>query len=288
MKIGITGATGFIAGELIPRLIERGHECVAFSRSALRQVAGCGETRGIGLEAPPDLSGLDACVNLAGESIVGRWTAAKKRRIRESRIGLTRSLVEAMRNSSARVLISTSASGYYGNRGEEVLTELSAPGLGFLADVCRAWETEALRAQEFGARVALPRIGFVISPRGGAMDLVRPIFRLGVGGRLGNGQQWMPWVHATDVVGLIIHLLETETCDGAFHAVAPHSVQNQEFTRELAAALHRPAFFTVPAFALRLALGELSSLVLDSTRMSPERTLASGYAFQFPYLAEAL
>jgi uncharacterized protein (TIGR01777 family) len=219
---------------------------------------------------------------------VGRWTAAKKRRIRESRLGVTRGLVGAMQNSSARVLISASASGYYGDRGEEELTESSAPGSGFLADVCRAWETEALCAREFGVRVALPRIGFVVSPHGGAMDLVRPIFRLGLGGRLGNGQQWMPWVHVTDVAGLIIHLLETETCDGAYHAAAPRSVQNQEFTREIAAALHRPAIFAVPAFALRLVLGGLSSLVLDSTHLLPERTLASGYSFQFPHLAEAL
>ncbi len=169
-----------------------------------------------------------------------------------------------------------------------MLTESSPPGTGFLAEVCREWETEALRARDFGARVALPRIGFVISPHGGAMDLVRPIFRLGLGGRLGSGQQWMPWVHVTDVVGLIIHLLETASCEGAYNAAAPEPVRNAGFTRELAALLHRPAFFAVPAFALRLALGELSSLVLDSTRLIPERTLASGYAFQFPQLADAL
>ncbi len=288
MKIGITGATGFIAGELIPRLVERGHVCVAFSRSTSRGVRGCTATRAIGPGVVPDLSGLDACINLAGESIVGRWTAGKKQRIRNSRLEITQQLVLAMKASPVRVLISASASGLYGDRGEEVLTEASAPGTGFLAEVCRDWESAALCAREGGARVAIPRIGFVVSPHGGAMDFVRPIFRLGLGGRLGGGRQWMPWVHVTDVVGLIVHLLEEEACDGAYHAAAPHGARNIEFTRELAAQLHRPAVFAVPAFALRLALGELSALVLDSTHLVPERTLAGGYAFQFPDLAEAL
>ena len=287
MKIGITGATGFIAGELIPRLVERGHECVAYSRSANRNVPGCVETRALGADTAPDLSGLDACVNLAGESILGRWTAAKKKRIRESRIQVTRGLVDAMGASAVRVLVSASAAGYYGDRGDELLSEASPAGAGFLAGICRDWETEAMRAREFGARVALPRIGFVVSPHGGAMDLVRPIFRLGLGGRLGDGQQWMPWVHVIDVAGLIIHLVESAACEGAFNAAAPHPVRNLDFTRELAACLHRPAFFAVPAPALRLALGELASLVLDSARLTPERTLASGYAFHFSHLADA-
>jgi uncharacterized protein (TIGR01777 family) len=288
MKIGITGATGFIATELIPRLVERGHECVAFSRTAQRVVAGCAETRAIRVDGGPDLSGLDACINLAGESIVGRWTTAKKRRIRESRLNLTRSLVDAMESSPVRLLVNASASGYYGDRGDETLNESSAQGAGFLADLCREWESTALCARNFGARVALLRIGFVVSPHGGAMDLVRPLFRLGLGGRLGSGKQWMPWVHVTDVVGLILHLLENESCDGAYNAAAPNSVRNAEFTGLLAASLHRPAIFPVPAFALRLALGELSTLALDSSRLSPERALASGFSFQFPHLSDAL
>ncbi len=288
MRIGITGATGFIAGELIPRLAERGHECVAFSRSTSRVVMGCVETRPLGPGVSPDFSGLDACVNLAGESILGRWTTAKKRRIRDSRLLVTRAVVEGMKSGSARVLVSASAAGFYGDRGDELLPESAPAGNGFLADACREWETEALRARDFGARVALPRIGFVVSPHGGAMDIMRPIFRLGLGGRLGSGQQWMPWVHVTDVAGLIIHLLETESCEGAYNAAAPEPLRNAEFTRELAAQLHRPAFFAAPAFALRLALGEFSSLLLDSARLVPERTLASGFAFQFSQLADAL
>src|SRR5450432_1116407 len=189
MKIGITGATGFIAGNLIPRLSDRGHECVAFSRTAGRAVPGCRETRALVFGTAPDLAGLDALVNLAGESILGRWTAAKKQRIRDSRVGLTRQLVDAMSASSVRVLISTSASGLYGDRGDEILTEASTPGRGFLAEVCREWEAEALRARAFGARVAIPRIGFVVAPRGGALAQLRPLFRLGLGGRLGAGSQ---------------------------------------------------------------------------------------------------
>lgn len=288
MKIGITGASGFIAGELIPRLVERGHGCVAFSRSAPRNILGCEETRGLGLDAKPNLTGLDALVNLAGESIIGRWTAEKKRRIRDSRIQVTRQMVEAMRSSRVRVLVSASASGLYGDRADEVLPESSAPGLGFLAEVCQEWEREAALASAFGARVAMSRIGFVVAARGGAMDLIRPIFRLGVGGKLGDGRQWMPWVHVSDVVGLIIHLLEHNELAGPFNAAAPHPVRNTEFTAALAASLHRPAFFPVPAIALRIGLGELAAIALDSARLSPERTLAAGYAFQFSQIADAL
>ena len=288
MKIGLTGASGFIAGHLIPRLSQRGHECIAFSRTAGRAVAGCCETRSLTAGSTPDLTGLDAIVNLAGESILGRWSAAKKKRIRDSRIGITRDLVNAMSASSARILISTSASGLYGDRGEEILTEESAPGRGFLAGVCREWEAEALRAKEFGARVALTRIGFVIAPRGGAMERLRPLFRLGLGGRLGHGRQWMPWVHVADVTGLIVHLLECESLEGPFNAAAPNPVRNADFTKVLATAVHRPAFFAVPDFALRLALGELSCVALDSTRLAPLRTLGAGYAFEFSQIADAL
>jgi len=288
MKIGITGATGFIAGELIPRLAERGHECVAFSRAASRSVPGCASTRGMDTDASPDLSGLDAMVNLAGESIMGRWSASKQRRIRESRIGLTRALIEALPSSSVRVLVSASATGIYGHRGEEVLTEASTPGAGFLADVCEKWEAEALRARASDVRVVLPRIGFVVSPHGGGMDRIRPIFRFGLGGRLGDGQQWMPWVHVIDVADFIVHALESDSCYGAFNAVSPHPVRNVDFTRTLAASLNRPAICAVPAPLLRATLGEFSSLVLDSQRVAPERTLASGYAFQFPELADAI
>ncbi len=288
MRIGITGATGFIAGHLIPQLRQRGHTCVAFSRDASQTVEGCEETRTIGGTEPPDLTQLDALINLAGESIQGRWTAAKKKRIRQSRIDITRALVAALPRSEVRVLISASATGYYGDRGNERLSETAVRGNGFLADVCQEWEHAAKTAEKHDVRVALPRFGFVIAPEGGAMETIHPIFRLGLGGRLGSGKQWMPWVHIDDICGIIIHLLENEKLTGPFNAVAPNSATNAEFTKALAASLNRPAILPVPAFALRLALGELSSLALDSTRAIPERTIASGYSFRHTSLEEAL
>lgn len=288
MRIGITGATGFIAGHLIPRLREQGHSCVAFSRDRSRQVQGCEETRGIGDTSPPDLSALDSLVNLAGESILGYWTEAKKKRIRESRVKVTSSLVRAMAGSNVRVLVSGSATGFYGHRGDEVLPETAARGTGFLADVSEQWESAALAAQKHAVRVALLRTGFVVASDGGAMQVIRPLFRLGLGGRLGSGKQWMPWVHVKDVCGVIVHLLENDHLHGPYNAVAPHPVTNAEFTHILAARFHRPAILPVPAFALRLALGNLSSLLLDSTHAVPQRTILSGYEFTHEKLCSAL
>lgn len=288
MRIGITGATGFIAGHLIPQLRQRGHPCVAFSRDASQTVEGCDETRAIGGAEPPDLRQLDALINLAGESIQGRWTAARKKRIRQSRIDLTRALVAALPRSEVRVLVSASATGYYGDRGNERLSESAVRGSGFLSDVCQEWEHAAKTAEKHDVRIAIPRLGFVLAQDGGALETIRPIFRLGLGGRLGSGKQWMPWVHINDICGVFIHLLENENLAGAFNAVAPNPATNAEFTKALAASLKRPAILPVPAFALRLALGELSSLALDSTRAIPERTAASGYAFRHSNLEEAL
>ncbi len=289
MKIGITGASGFIGGYLIPRLRDAGHTCVAFSRHPERPVPGCAETRALEADGPPpDLRELEALVNLAGESIQGRWTDAKKKRIRASRIDLTQALVRALPGSEVRVLVSASATGYYGDRGAEVLPESAPRGAGFLADVSEDWENAARAAEAMGVRVALPRFGFVIAAKGGAMDKVRPLFRLGLGGRLGSGEQWMPWVHVDDVCGLTVHLLESETLHGPFNAVAPSPVTNAEFTRALAAVLQRPAFLPVPAFLLRLALGEMASLVLHSTRAAPDKTMESGYSFRHPRLGGAL
>ncbi len=287
MRVGITGASGFIAGHLIPQLRAHGHECVAFSRDATKQIAGCSETRALG-DGPPDLRGLEALVNLAGESIQGRWTAEKKRRIIASRVHLTEALVGALPGSEVRVLVSASATGFYGDRGDEILTETSGQGEGFLTEVSLAWEAAALAAQQHGVRVALPRIGFVLARDGGALDKLRPLFRLGLGGKLGSGKQWMPWVHVEDVAGLMVHLLEHEDLAGAFNAVAPQPVPNEEFTRALAASVQRPALFPVPAFALRLALGELAVLALASTRAIPRRTEAAGYSFTYPDLTSAL
>ena len=290
MKVGITGATGFIARHLIPALRARGHVPVAFTRSPSKPVAGCIETRLLPPDAAPDLSGLDAVVNLAGESIIGLWTAAKCRRILESRVGTTRRLVAAWRETPAgpRVLLNASAVGIYGDRGDEPLTEQAPDGTGFLAGVCRDWEARAREAEGFGVRVACVRIGFVIGRDGGAFPPVRRTFKLGLGGRLGDGKQWMPVIHVEDVAGLFVHLLETPDAMGTFNAAGPHPVRNVDFTHATAHALHRPAILPAPAFVLRAAMGDLSQLLLNSARVLPERTLAGGFHFRFPTLAEML
>ncbi len=288
MIIGLTGATGFIASHLIPVLRERGHTCIAFSRNPERAVAGCRETRVIHEDRAPDLSELDVVVNLAGESIQGKWSAAKRQRIRNSRVMITRQLVWALRGSPVRTLISTSATGFYGDRADAELDETSSAGTGFLADVCREWEAAALAAQERGVRVCVARVGFVVAARGGAMDKLRPVFKAGLGGRLGSGRQWMPWIHVDDVCGIMAHLIATESVQGVFNATAPTPVTNADFTRALGHALHRPAFFHVPEFALRLALGDLASVALESTRALPHRTVESGYVFTHSELASAL
>ena len=290
MKVGITGATGFIARHLITKLRAHQHEPVGYARSTGKPVAGCVETRPLPTDAPPDVSGLDAIVNLAGESIIGLWTAAKRRRIVESRVGTTHRLVAALRGTPAgpRVLLNASAVGIYGDRGDEPLTEDAPAGTGFLADVCRDWEASAHEAGSAGVRVACVRIGYVIGRDGGAFPPVRQTFKLGLGGRVGGGKQWMPPVHVDDVAALFVHLLEMPAAAGAFNAACPHPVRNADFTRAVAHALHRPAMLPAPAFMLRATMGDLSQLLLNSARVLPERTLASGFAFRFPTLAGTL
>jgi len=282
MKIGITGARGFIGGHVARLAREHGHEVIAFSRhpgSAGRRFS---------TDAPPDLSGLDAVVHLAGESIMGLWTPAKKRRIRDSRVEGTRCLVEAMNTDAGgpRILVSGSAIGYYGDTGEREVTESSPAGAGFLAEVASIWEAEAARATK--ARVTLIRTGLVLGPDGGAMRFITPAFRLGLGGRLGSGRQWMSCVHVDDVAGLILHAVEQESVHGPLNAVLPAPLRNADFTRALARAVHRPAILPAPSFALKIGLGELSHLLLDSQRVRPEATLASGYAFRHPSITDAL
>lgn len=291
MKIGITGASGFIGRHLIRRLNERSYDCVAFSRSSKKPVAGCVETRALAPGAPPDLGGLDALVNLAGETIMGRWTDGKKWRVRESRVRTTELLVNAMGKTTRppRLLVNASAIGIYGDRADETLDETSAPGGGFLAGVARDWEGAALGAESVGVRVALVRLGLVMGADGGAFPLLRRAFGLALGGRLGSGKQWMSLVHVEDVAGLIVHLLEHEDAvRGPFNAVCPEPVRNADFTRAVAKAVGRPAVLPAPAFVLRGVLGEMSHLLLDSTHVVPTRTRGVGYAFRFPTLAAML
>jgi uncharacterized protein len=293
MNILVTGATGLIGRELCRELVKAGHRLVALSRNP---------RKGLGVEAelvtwqpesgPPPraaLTGIEAVIHLAGENVSGRWTPERKRQIRDSRVLGTRHLVMGMRQSVTppRLLISGSAVGIYGNRGDELLTERAAPGQGFLADVCCEWEAEANQAQAF-ARVVTVRTGIVLSRAGGALQTMLPAFRMGVAGKLGHGRQWFPWIHLADIVGLICHALQSEQVQGPVNGVAPHAVTNEEFTKELAAALNRPALLPVPKFALDLLFGEMAAVLLGSQRASPEAALRSGYQFRFPWLKAAL
>ena len=237
------------------------------------------------------VDGFDVVIHLAGETIVGRWNAAKKARIRDTRVQGTKNLVEALTQTShpPRVFICASAIGYYGNRGDELLGEQSAPGKDFLAQVCREWETATQPATNAGIRTVNARFGVILSRDGGALPKMLPPFRMGVGGRIGNGRQWMSWVHIGDVVGAIEHALDNTSVTGPVNVVAPHPAINAEFTRTLARVLHRPAILPMPAFAVRLAFGEMGdALLLASQKVEPAKLTESGFQFRFPRLESAL
>jgi hypothetical protein len=240
---------------------------------------------------PQAFEGVDAVFHLAGDPVAsGRWTAAKKRSIRESRELGTRHLVQALRQlpSRPKVLVSASATGWYGDRGDEILAESQPPANDFLADVCVAWEREAQAATELGVRVACIRTGIVLGREGGALKKLLMPFRLGLGGPLGNGRQWMPWIHVDDLAAIYLHAAENSDVSGPLNGAAPNPVTNKQFTKALAAAVHRPAFLPAPYFALRLALGEFAKVLFDSQRAVPKATLASGFQFQYPELGVAL
>lgn len=296
MKVLVTGATGTIGRAICERLAAEGHSIVVLSRRPenARVVPGAQAFRwDAEREVPPveAWAGVDAVVHLAGEPVAGaRWTDEQKRRIRDSRVLGTRHLIDGMKAlaNPPRVLVSASAVGYYGNRGDAQLDESSAPGEGYLVDVCREWERQSERAREFGVRVVLLRIGVVLSKTGGALEKMLLPFKLGLGGRLGSGRQWFPWIHLDDIVGIVQHALATPEAQGPLNGAAPGIVTNEEFTRQFAAALHRPVFFPVPEFALRLMMGEMAAVVLASQRVLPKATIAAGYQFKFPDLTPAL
>lgn len=283
MKIGITGFTGFVGGRLAELAKAEGHHVVGFSRHPANGL------RRFSFDRPCDVSGLDAVIHLAGESILGLWTEKKKRRIRESRILGTRSVVDGFEGSAnpPKVLISASAVGIYGDTGETQVDESSPFGSGFLASVAREWEAEAVRAEALGVRVVLLRIGFVLGP-GGAMTLIGPLFRAGLGGNLGNGRQWMSAVHVEDVAGMALWAAENSSLNGPLNAVMPEPFRNAEFTKALGAAFHRPTILPAPAFAIRLALGELSHVMLDNCRVRPAVALREGYPYRKASLSEAV
>ena len=294
MNITVTGASGFIGNHLIHELLDAGHSIHALGRkrnASLPQAVRFSEWRSAESEPPSEaLATADAIVYLAGESVAQRWTPDVKQRIRGSRVDGTQNLVNALAKQSRRpqVLVCASAIGYYGSRGDEVLTETSAPGSDFLAQVVIDWEQAARQAEALGIRVVPLRFGVVLGKGGGALAKMLPPFRLGLGGRLASGQQWMSWIHVDDVIALIRFSLDNSAARGPMNATSPHPVRNAEFTEQLAAALHRPAIFPVPKFALKTLFGEMAEAILASQRVLPKAAQSAGFQFQYPELRPAL
>jgi len=292
MKILIGGSHGLVGTALIKSLETEGHEIFRLVRHA--------PTSKTEVEWSPDrysialarIEGFDAVVNLAGESIAeGRWTDDKKRRIRESRVKGTKLLSDALANLAVppKTLVCASAIGYYGNRGDELLTEASAPGDGFLAKVCAEWGDATALATEKGIRVVNARFGVILDTNGGALKKMLPPFRMGVGGKVGSGKQWMSWIALDDVVGGIQFTLANDSIKGPVNFVAPVPVTNAEFTKTLGKVLSRPAVLPIPAFAIKLLFGEMGeALLLGSQRVAPERLTFSNYRFQYPDLEPAI
>lgn len=294
MRITLSGATGFLGRHLVERLSKEGHSVCLLTRRPLTGLPSGVETfiwNPPRVEpAPEAFESSDAVIHLAGATVNQRWTEESKKLLRSSRLDSTRSLVQALSTLSRRpgLLLSASATGFYGNRGEEILTEDSSAGEGFLADLSVDWEREANLARSLGMRVQCLRTGVVLGNDGGALRSMLPVFRLGMGGRLGGGQQWMSWIHLEDWVGSVLHLLQNNVPSGPFNLTAPQPVRNAEFTIALGKALHRPAFLIVPELALKLLLGEMSSLLLGSQRVSPPAILKAGYEFRYPVLESGL
>jgi uncharacterized protein len=290
-RILVSGASGLIGTALLASFEPQGTQVVRLVRRRDSNAAQVSWDPLVPVP-PAAVSGFDAVVHLAGESVVGRWTDEKKQAIRESRVQGTRNLAAALAQSEAkpRVLVCASAVGFYGNRGDELLPEESPGGQGFLPEVCREWEDASRIAAEAGIRTVSVRIGLVLSAKGGALGNMLKPFKLGLGGRIGSGRQWWSWIHVDDIVGGIQHAIRTESLSGAVNLVAPNPVRNAEFTKVLASVVGRPAFCPVPEFALRLAFGKMAAeeLLLASQRVEPGKLLASGYAFRFRELRAAL
>ena len=277
MRVAVTGASGLIGTRLSSALRARGDEVVGIS---LRS----------GPPSPDALARCDAVVHLAGEEVAQRWTDKARERIRSSRVDGTRGLVAAIAGAQPRprALVSASAVGYYGPRGDERLDEDAAPGDDFLAQTCVDWEREASAASEHGVRVVNVRTGVVLSKSGGALAKMLPPFRLGVGGPVAGGRQYLPWIHIDDLVGIYLAAVDNDDWSGPVNATAPEPVTNAEFSKALGRALHRPAIAPVPAFAIRLLYGDMAEIVTEGQRAIPARALQLGYTFAHPDLDEAL
>ena len=288
-RAAIIGVTGFLGRGLPALLAERGMAVTGISRGHR------GGIPGVDLWQTPDrmdFSGHDVVINLAGEPINRRWTPAAKRKFHDSRVGLTRRVVEAIarvpEETRPQILINASAIGIYGNRGDEILDDTASPGTGYLAALCRDWEDAALATAPPGLRVVCLRTGVVLGKGGGPWQQLEKVFKCGIGGPLGSGNQWMSWIHVDDLRAALVHAVFSGNLTGPLNATAPHPERNRTLTCKIAAALHRPAFFRVPAFALRLVLGEFGGVLLDSQRVNPTALLNDGFHFRHPTLESAL
>jgi len=298
MRVFLTGATGLIGRPLVQRLLDRGDVPLVLTRDSARAaekmpgrvefIQGDPNERGDWMRS---LDGCDAVVNLVGEGVMARrWSAAQKQRLRDSRIDATRHVVEAMAAAASRpgVLVNASATGYYGDVSEGDVTEDSPSGDDFLARLCVDWEAAARPAEELGARVAWVRVGVVLDKRGGALSKMTTPFKLGVGGPVGNGRQWVSWIHLDDMVAAFLHALDRDEARGAINGTAPHPQRNREFSKSLARALHRPSLLPIPPFALKLALGEVACVVTGGQKVLPARLTAQGFSFRYPECDEAM
>jgi uncharacterized protein len=304
MNILMTGATGLVGTAVVRAFTAEGHTIYRLTRAETSKtsakVAGVfdlpwnpstGEIGSGGSSAPQLPAAVDAVINLAGAPVVGgRWTNERKALLRSSRVDTTRGLVSAITKMDKRpqVLISASAIGYYGNRGDEVVTENSAPGTDFLAELAKEWENEAVKAEKFGVRVVLLRFGIILAKQGGALPKMMLPFKYGLGGKLGSGRQWTSWIALQDVVAIIEAALRSDSWKGPVNLVAPQAMRNSDFTKSLAKVMHRPAIFAAPAFALRLAMGEMADTLLGGVRVAPQALEQHGYRFLHANLEEAL
>ena len=294
MKILITGGTGFVGSALTGRLLAQGHQVTALGsrgrsdgkgHPGLTYLTADTSRPGDWQETVPE---QDVLINLAGRSIFHLWSKSYKEQIRNSRVLTTRHLVEAMPEGGRIVLISASAAGFYGDGGDQEKDESSPSGNGFLAEVCREWETEARRAEGKGARVAIMRFGVILGTGGGAIATMKPPFRMGLGGPIGNGRQWFPWIHLEDLIRAFFLLLGRENLHGVYNFTAPGLIRQNEFADALGEALHRPAILPAPAWIMKLVLGDLGRSLLQGQRTPPKALLKHGYAFLYPELGPAL
>ncbi len=296
MKILITGATGFIGQALVQAFLGHGDSIIVVSRSSRKSESQGGRVRHITWNPQDEktvlkeVDGVDAVINLAGEPIAQRWTEKRKEKILKSRVQATRIIHQSIKEATVKpkVFINASAIGYYGPRGNEALTEEAVSGSGFLAEVCKIWEAHAIRVEDFNVRVVRLRIGIVLDQTGGALKLMLPPFKMGLGGWLGSGNQWFSWIHREDLIRLILFCVDHELMKGAVNAVSPIPVTNKAFSLVLCQVLKRPCLFPVPAIALKLMMGQMSEMLLTGQRIIPKKAQGLGFSYRYPDVRRAL